>query len=405
MEQVKNGLSIDELSELSATNELPKPDIDESTRVFSQRMLDDILLYCLKNKVEDLILMSGKPWAVMWSGQVRIMGSFDISTEQLRMLTARVTGNDNADIQIQSQAQAWDGAYTLRLSRADKVRFRVSITSCLGADGYPGLHYVIRPTGKIPPTLEDLGVPKLIIDNCTPASGIVIVTGPTGSGKTTLLDAMARKLATHPDGKHILTYYAPIENDLNLIPGVTGIISQCEVGKPGYGSNLTSFPEAVSNALRRHPHAVIVGEARDKETIEGAVTLSMTGHLTFTTSHTSSVEMTIPRMADSFSTDDRVRITNSMIDNTRLIVHQRLVKTPDEIGRHPIQSFLVLTQDVRTHLLRLKSIDMLADAMRELQSDKTIGIGLYDDAKTKYEAGKIHEDEMLKIEQELGVNS
>lgn len=384
---------------LSASSDLPDPGFAE-TGVFTIDNLNECLVYCLENKVEDLILMSGLPWTIMWSGKIRAMGRRPITTVQLNELANRLTGNDSASIQLSSQAQAWDGAYSLRLGRGQTIRFRVCITGCLGADGYPGLEFVIRPAGKIPPTLEDLGVPQLLIDNCTPAAGIVIVTGPTGSGKTTLLDAVVRKLATDPNGKHILTYYAPIENDLNVIPGKTGVISQCEIGRPGHGAHLRSFPEAVSNALRRHPHAVVVGEARDEETIEGAVTLSMTGHATYTTSHTSSVEMTLPRMADSFV--DRLRITNALIDNTRLIVHQRLVQTPSGIGRYPIRSILAFPLELRTDLLKLPNVDMLPAALREAQSDPRIGLSLYDDALKAYEGGHIHENEWLAVERELG---
>lgn len=396
------GITHAALSNLSATEDLPLPDIDESSRVFSIETLDAALAYCLANKVEDLILMSGKPWAVMWSGKVRVLGKHRITTPQLAILACKMTGNENAHIQLQSQAQPYDGAYVLKVGRGITVRFRVSITGCLGADGYPGLHFVIRPAGKVPPTLEDLKVPQILMDHCTPASGIVIVTGPTGSGKTTLLDAVVRRLACNPDGKHILTFYQPIENDLNVIPDTTGIISQCQIGRPGQGAHLLTFAEGVANALRRHPHAVVVGEARDGPTIEGAVQLSMTGHATYTTSHTSSVEMTIPRMADFFGADERVRITNALVDNTRLIVHQRLVQTPTGIGRAPIRSILAMPLELRTDLMKLRSVDLLPAAMREAQQDPRIGLALYDDALAQFEAGKIHENEMLAIERELG---
>lgn len=232
-----------------------------------------------------------------------------------------------------------------------------------------------------------------------PASGIVLVTGPTGSGKTTLLDSIMRAQATREDGRHILTFYAPIENDLNVIPDITGIISQCEIGKAGYGGDIKSFPEAVSNALRRHPNVVLIGESRDKDTIEGAVTLAMTGHTTYTTAHTSSVHNAVSRMADNFP--DRARITTALVDNLRLIIHQRLVKTPSGIGRAPIRSALVLTQDVRSDLNRLSSIDLIPAAMNEYTKDKRVGINLLDDAYAQFEAGKIHEDEVFAIEREL----
>lgn len=384
---------------LSATKQLEMPNFADPN-ILELEDFNQLLKYCLANKVDDLILMSGNPWAVMWSDRVIRVGRKNRTTPELSRLLNILQGSENASIDVRSKANPADFAYSLMVERGIMVRFRVSCTSCLDADGQGGgLHFVIRPAGKIPPTMDMLGLPKLIQDASMPASGIVLVTGPTGSGKTTLLDSIMRAQATREDGRHILTFYAPIENDLNKIPDITGIISQCEIGKPGYGANIRSFPEAVANALRRHPNVVLIGEARDKETIEGAVTLAMTGHTTYTTTHTSSVHNAVSRMADSFP--DRTRITTSLIDNLRLIIHQRLVKTPEGIGRSPIQSALVLTQDVRSDLARLSSIDLIPAAMNEYTKDPRIGINLLDDAKAKFEAKKIHEDEVYAIEREL----
>lgn len=250
----------------------------------------------------------------------------------------------------------------------------------------------------IPRNQPDIPDTHYIKRACMPKSGIVLICGPTGSGKTTLLDGILREQATHPDGRHIITYYAPIENDLNNIPGITGLISQCEIGRQGYGAHLQSFPDAVRNSLRRHPHVIVFGEARDPETIEGAVLASMTGHATYTTTHTSNVHMAIPRMADSFSGGDRVRITNALIDNTRLIVHQRLLKRPDGVGRAPVRSALVVTQDIRHELLRTRT-DLLPAAIME--ATIAHGIGLLEDAQTQFKRGLIHEDELLALEMEL----
>lgn len=383
---------------LSATKQLEMPDFEEP-QILTLFEFERILKYCLENKVDDLILMSGNPWSVMWSDRVIRIGKRRRTTSELARLLNSLLGSENASIDVQSKANPADFAHTVTIDRGVKVRFRVSCTSCLGADGQAGLHFVVRPAGKIPPTMDQLGIPMLIQEASMPASGIVLVTGPTGSGKTTLLDSIMRAQATREDGRHILTFYAPIENDLNVIPDITGIISQCEIGKAGYGGDIKSFPEAVSNALRRHPNVVLIGESRDKDTIEGAVTLAMTGHTTYTTAHTSSVHNAVSRMADNFP--DRARITTALVDNLRLIVHQRLVKTPSGIGRAPIRSALVLTQDVRSDLNRLSSIDLIPAAMNEYTKDKRVGINLLDDAYAQFEAGKIHEDEVFAIEREL----
>lgn len=381
---------------LGATKELAQPDFDDPIKM-DIRSLDTMLRYCLANNVDDLFLLVGAPWAVMWSEQVRLVGQRELYREELEQLLVSMTGNDNAALELR-RASDVDFTYSMRLERGRSVRFRCNATACLGPQGQPGLELVMRPTGKIPPRLSDMGLPSVIANATMPKSGIVLICGPTGSGKTTLLDSILHEQAIHPDGRHILTFYAPIETDLNAIPGRTGLIAQSEIGRPGFGAHLVTFEAAVRNSLRRHPNVIVFGEARDRETIEGAILASQTGHTTYTTTHTSSVHMAIPRMADSFSGSDRVRITNALIDNGRLIVHQRLLKTPSGVGRAPVRSALVLTQDIRSELLRT-SIDHLPAAMYRATNE--LGVGLLDDAIRQFNAGKIHEDELASLEAEL----
>lgn len=384
------------LSEIGATKELPAPEFVEPIKL-NLDALNELLGFVLENGIDDLILLAGNPWAVIWSDQVKVVGKRQLYVEELEQLLIEMTGNPNAHIDV-GRAKDVDFTYSLRAMRGRNVRFRCNATACLGPNGQRGIEIVMRPTGKVPPTMEELGVPAYIRDAALPKSGIVLICGPTGSGKTTLLDSIMRAQATHPLGRHILTYYAPIENDLNFIPNKTGLIAQSEIGTPGYGAHLTSFAAATRNSLRRHPMVIAYGEARDRETIEGAVLSAMTGHATYTTTHTSNVHMAISRMADVFSGADRVRITNGLIDNSRLIVHQRLVRRPSGIGRAPVRSALVLTQDIRSELLRTP-VDSVPAAM--LEAVKSHGIGLLEDAVMQYEAGNIHEDELASIEAEM----
>jgi defect in organelle trafficking protein DotB len=143
---------------------------------------------------------------------------------------------------------------------------------------------------------------------------------------------------------------------------------------------------------------IVYGEARDPETSEGAVLSAMTGHLTLTTTHTSNVHMAIPRLADAFKGSDRVRVTNGLLDNTRLIVHQRLLKRPDGVGRAPVRSALAINQEIRRELL-MTPTDQIPAAMMSLT--RSHGIGLLEDAQAQYDKGLIHPDEMLALEAEL----
>ncbi|WP_374039729.1 ATPase, T2SS/T4P/T4SS family [Pseudomonas sp. UMAB-40] len=232
-----------------------------------------------------------------------------------------------------------------------------------------------------------------------PSAGIVIITGPTGSGKTTLLDSVIRQVLTSLPAKRVITFNSPIENDLRDIPGRVGQVIQSEVGRPGRGAHLISYADAIRNMLRRHPHATVLGEARDRETIEGAVLSAMSSHPTYTTSHVSSVHMTIPRMVDAFGSDDRVRMTNSLMENTRLIVHQRLLPTTSGFGRVAARSALAVTNDMRDEASRMP-VDSLPSFLKSMTEQ--YGISLLKSAQSLYEAGSIPQRAIDSIEQELG---
>lgn len=369
--------------------------------VVDKQWLDDALTYCIDNKVEDLILLSGEPWSVIWSDQIVRVGDRPLTMSELSDIINYITDNTSASLDITVNATPIDTKYKLQVGRGKYATFRVNATGCLGADGYRGIEIVIRPSSGLPPTLNELNVPDLIKDNICPQSGLVIVSGVTGSGKTTLLGATIRELLTANKGRHVITLEQPIELNFIGLPNQTGIISQCEIGIRGTGANIESFEEGIRNILRRHPHSVLLGEARDRESINGAITIGLTGHTCYTTTHTASTELTLPRLADNYSGQDRVRVLFNLIDNTRLIIHQRLVSTPTGIGRHPIRSALVFTQDVRNRLMRIDDMSRLPFEIGKLMKSPEIGIDLLQDTEEQYERGHIAESVIHAVRREL----
>jgi Tfp pilus assembly pilus retraction ATPase PilT len=317
--------------------------------------------------------------------------------QEMQELLGALVNDPNAALEI-SRAEPRDFNYIVSRGVQKPIRFRCCATGCLAAGGGDGLEIIFRPTGKDVATLEQLGIESYIIENSQPTSGIVIVTGPTGSGKTTLLDSILRRNLTGFPSKRIITFYAPIENDLNDIPGVTGQVIQSEFGRPGHGAHIKEWDLAVRNMLRRHPDQVVFGEARDRETIEGAVMAAMSAHTTYTTSHTSSTHMTIPRMVDAFPANERIRVTNALIDNTRLIVHQRLLRNKDGHGLVAVRSALVFTQDIRNQLLR-SDIDKVPLLIKEATERE--GLTLLASAEAQFNLGNIAEVTLSALEREL----
>lgn len=359
--------------------------------------LNTMLGYCMDNGVEDLVLLCGMPWAIKWSGRVIIMGQRPLFKEELDSLLRDMTRNTNSSLDIYRCSDA-DFIYVMKRS-SKKYRFRVNVTAVLDAKGAGrGLHIVIRPANSKVLSFDDLNVHPDIRRAARPQNGIVIVSGPTGSGKTTLLDSILHAQATDPFGKHILVFGAPVEGDLNSIPNKTAIIGQSNVGSESYGHDLKTFKDAVRNCLRRHPDIVYFTEARDRETIEGAVLVSQTGHLCYTTTHTPSVHMTLPRMGDEFGGSERVRVLKNLAENTRCIIHQRLLPTPSGVGRSPVVSFLEFTPDIRAQLMR-SPVDDMAEMIFQFTRER--GLDLLTDAKNKLADGLISEESYEGVRQEL----
>lgn len=363
--------------------------------IYTREVLFELLKHAFSIKAEDVFLSVGYPASVMWSEGVHYLGTRPLHYQELGDLLNDMLKDDNARLDL-SRGSDRDFTYAIEIDRGTYLRFRVNVTGCLGPWQSDGLDITFRPMGKCPPTLDELGIPIELQNILTPKIGLILVCGPTGSGKTTLLDSTIRKLATQPNGRRILTYYQPIENDLHAIPNQTGVIAQTEINE-FHGGHLQSFGLAGRNALRRHPHVIVYGEARDRETIDAAVTSARTGHLVFTTTHTLSVDSAIPRMADEFGENGRVRITNALITSCRGIVHQRLLRRPT-VGRAPVRSWLEMTQDIRSELIRTP-IDALPRTMAKFVKER--GRSLWDDACSQYEKGLIHDDEMVMLESEI----
>lgn len=364
-------------------------------QIYRKEHLVQLLKHAFQIKAEDVFLSVGYPASVMWSESVHYIGKRRLHYQELGDLLNEMLNDDNARLDL-SRGNDRDFTYAVEISRGNYLRFRVNVTGCLGPWQTEGLDITFRPMGKCPPTFDELGIPAELQRILIPKIGMIIVCGPTGSGKTTLLDSTVRSLATQKNGRRILTYYQPIENDLHAIPDQTGVIAQAEISEL-HGGHLHTFGLAGRNALRRHPHVIVYGEARDAVTIDASVTSARTGHLVYTTTHTLSVDSAIPRMADEFGENGRVRITNALITSCRAIVHQRLLRTPTT-GRAPVRSWLEMTQDIRSDLIRTP-IDALPRRMAKFVKER--GRDLWVDALEQYDKKKIHDDEMVMLEREI----
>src|SRR6476660_8199793 len=228
-------------------------------------------------------------------------------------------------------------------------RFRANIFNQRGAVGavFRAIPYEIK-------SFEELGLPQVVKDLCAKPRGLVLVTGPTGSGKSTTLAAVIDKINKERH-EHILTIEDPIEflhNHKNCI------VNQREVNADTRG-----FANALRTALRQDPDVVLVGEMRDLETIESALRIAETGHLTFATLHTNSAVSTINRIVDVFPSYQQPQIRAQLSMVLEGVLCQALLPRVDGRGRAMVMEILVPNPAIR-NLVREDKIHQIYSAMQ-----------------------------------------
>jgi twitching motility protein PilT len=203
-------------------------------------------------------------------------------------------------------------------------------------------------------TFEKLGLPPVVSTLAYKPRGLVLVTGPTGSGKTTTLAALLDKVNTERS-VHIITIEDPIEY---LHTHKKAMINQRELH-----ADTKSFPGALRSALREDPDVVLIGEMRDLETIQAAITIAETGHLTFATLHTNSASQTINRMIDVFPPHQQDQVRTQLSMNLEGIVTQALLPKADGRGRVVASEVLIPSPAIR-HLIRDNKIHQIYSSMQ-----------------------------------------
>ncbi len=250
-----------------------------------------------------------------------------------------------------------------------RLRYRVNVSLMRAVSAASGFSMVMRPLSADPPRIQDLGIEEALLQGAYPRKGIVWVTGPTGSGKTTTLAAIMRSmLESVDDPKAILTIEAPIEFVYDSVKGeagkpISGFVWQSEVP-----TMFKSFKDAIKADLRRHPDVILVGEARDQETIAAAVEAAMTGHTVYTTIHTNSVPETLRRVILAFPPDQRGGMLADLIAATELIVTQVLVPGVKR-SMCALREYLRVTDKVREALYRAGEERLVETVIELVESD------------------------------------
>ncbi len=315
---------------------------DEPSR-FTGEAIDPFLLWSVKQNASDITFQSDRPAyqeidGVLYPATYRILDAADMAAVLTKIYgpeaQARLAAGKDLDL-----------SYEVRPDRYTRHRFRVNITAILSR-GRDAAQVTMRALPTEPPTMKDLNIEEDVINHWAPRQGMVIVTGPTGSGKTTLLAAGCRMLLERPHGcGKMLTYEAPIEYVYDVIESPRSLVAQTEIPR-----HLPDFAHGVRNALRRKPEIILVGEARDRETISAAIEAAQTGHAVYTTTHTTGVAATIQRMISSFDSEERAERAYALMETVRMIVTQSLAQKIGG-GRVGVREWMYFPDDVREKLL------------------------------------------------------
>lgn len=317
--------------------------------------ITDLLIYTQKNRASDLHLSTGNPPVLRIHGDMVPYKTQPLTVDSIKqMLYSIMTEQQRADYER-------DLEIDFAISFGENMRFRVNAFNTLN-----GPAAVLRtiPDKIIP--LDVLGAPEILKKLCGLHKGLVLVTGPTGSGKSTTLAAMIDYINVN-EAKHIITIEDPVEF---VHQSKKSLINQREVGK-----NTKSFAKALRSALREDPDVILVGELRDMETIQLALTAAETGHLVMGTLHTNSAPKTIDRIIDVFPANDKEMIRAMLSVSLEAVITQTLLKRKDD-GRVAAHEIMLGTPAVR-NLIREGKVPQLYSM---LQIGSKIGMCLMKDS-------------------------
>lgn len=303
----------------------------------------------------DLHLAVDNPPIGRVHGHLQFFGEDPLTPEDTERLMKSIASVDN-----QQELQEVGGS-DFGFAFEDVARFRVSIFK---QRGHVGL--VLRLIPRKILTFEEIGLPQSLKEVITQPRGLILVTGPTGSGKSTSLATMIDWINENFD-HHIITIEDPIEYYHNH---KKSIITQREVGV-----DVPSFAEALRRALRQDPDVILVGEMRDLETIEAAVTAAETGHLVFGTLHTTGAVRTIDRIVDAFPTNQQEQIRTQLAGNLKAVISQTLIPRKSGFGRVAAFEVMITTPAIQNLIRENKSYRITS----AIQTGHKYGMNLLDE--------------------------
>ncbi|MBN1505351.1 MAG: type IV pilus twitching motility protein PilT [Sedimentisphaerales bacterium] len=334
--------------------------------------MDRLLQACVTQGASDIHLSVGRPPVLRIDGHLRSLETKVLEPDDTAGLMKSITPE-----RCQQELQE-EGGTDFGFAFGEAARFRVSVFKQKGC-----ISIVLRQIPYKILTFEEIGLPKIVSALCRRPRGLFVVTGPTGSGKTTTLATMINYINENFD-RHIVTVEDPIEY---YHPHKKSIINQREVGV-----DVPSFAEALRRVLRMDPDVILVGELRDLETISNAIRAAETGHLVFSTIHTTSAAGTVNRIIDVFPVEQQEQIRTQLSGNLIAVLSQELCPLATGRGRCAAYEFMVVTPAI-ANLIRENKTYRIDSS---IQTGKKLGMQLLDEHLWMlYDTGRISLEEML----------
>ncbi len=334
--------------------------------------MNDLLELAIEEGASDIHLSVGLP------PQFRIHGGLEsidvpvLTGADTERLMKSITSADH------QQKVREGGSTDFGFGYGEKARFRVSVFKSKGNFGI-----VLRLIPSELMSLEEIGLPPQVKELLFRPRGLILVTGPTGSGKSTTLASMINVINQQRDC-HIITVEDPIEYYHNHNKS---IVTQREVGV-----DVSSFKEALRRALRQDPDVILVGEMRDLETMEAAITAAETGHLVFATLHTTGAARTVDRIVDAFPTDQQEQIRTQLAVGIIAVVSQLLLVRADAPGRVAAFEIMISTPSIQSLIRDNKTYRISSD----IQTGAKYGMITLDaHLLALYKAGQISYEDMI----------
>ncbi len=320
--------------------------------------ISKLLTFAVKEGASDCHISAGEPPMIRMQGDLKKLDHPPLSPDETHALIYDMM--NDAQRKAFEEHRECDFSFDL----GDIARFRVNVFV-----QSRGLGAVFRtiPTQILP--LEKLGMPPVIRQLCDKEKGLILVTGPTGSGKSTTLAAMIDYLNNTFEG-HVITIEDPIE--------FVHKSKKCLINQRELGVHTLSFANALRSTLREDPDVILVGEMRDLETIQLALTAAETGHLVFATLHTSSAPKTVDRIIDAFPPNQQAQVRAQLSETLEGVLTQTLLKRKSG-GRIAAIEIMIGTTAVR-NLIRENKLHQIPGMMQASQKDgmQTMDMALVD---------------------------